>query len=201
MYCCLTNLFQSTHPSGVRRSSVPPPSCVDRYFNPRTPVGCDRRMVHYQDAPCNFNPRTPVGCDKIDVYAFLPRLNFNPRTPVGCDSPIPTVAHCCTNFNPRTPVGCDDRIPVAESRLTDFNPRTPVGCDDLAAKVTHVVGISIHAPQWGATNRGYGLPIDGGISIHAPQWGATGAAMKNTGQNTNFNPRTPVGCDILFVFN
>ena len=33
--------------------------------------------------------------------------------------------------------------------------------------------ISIHAPQWGATNRGYGLPIDGGISIHAPQWGAT----------------------------
>ena len=35
-----TQLFQSTHPSGVRRFRVPVSDCFT-YFNPRTPVGCD----------------------------------------------------------------------------------------------------------------------------------------------------------------
>ena len=168
----LTTLFQSTHPSGVRQ---------------------DRRLRI--SAPSEFQSTHPSGVrlSNSNRRALLHKFQSTHPSGVRLGWITPNVLR--RNFNPRTPVGCDDRIPVAESRLTDFNPRTPVGCDDLAAKVTHVVGISIHAPQWGATNRGYGLPIDGGISIHAPQWGATGAAMKNTGQNTNFNPRTPVGCD------
>ena len=35
--------FQSTHPSGVRRPSRVPCRRRPRYFNPRTPVGCDRQ--------------------------------------------------------------------------------------------------------------------------------------------------------------
>ena len=33
------------------------------------------------------------------------------------------------------------------------------------------------------------------ISIHAPQWGATHAGRHGGGSRSNFNPRTPVGCD------
>ena len=104
--------------------------------------------------------------------------------------------------------------------------------------------ISIHAPQWGATRQPArrasstrfqsthpsGVrPVDdhrchhvGQISIHAPQWGATPAQPStppaNTFQSThpsgvrqtilpcrtvasNFNPRTPVGCDMKNLNN
>ena len=33
------------------------------------------------------------------------------------------------------------------------------------------------------------------ISIHAPQWGATGLCGFGSSWETDFNPRTPVGCD------
>ena len=58
------------------------------------------------------------------------------------------------------------------------------------------VGISIHAPQWGATglhrfNEGQRV-----ISIHAPQWGATDRSCRLPDRPRDFNPRTPVGCDL-----
>ena len=55
-----------------------------------------------------------------------------------------------------------------------FNPRTPVGCD-----ITGVVNAIMH-----------------GISIHAPQWGATGLDYDDHLVVNDFNPRTPVGCDL-----
>ena len=36
-----------------------------------------------------------------------------------------------------------------------------------------------------------------GISIHAPQWGATRHNMRRISRWKHFNPRTPVGCDAL----
>ena len=59
--------------------------------------------------------------------------------------------------------------------LTYFNPRTPVGCDQRCA---------VYSPAWS-------------ISIHAPQWGATQQGLKEPPDHQNFNPRTPVGCDML----
>ena len=99
----------------------------------------------------------------------------------------------------------------------DFNPRTPVGCDNGLRELLLCQLISIHAPQWGATQqiwRGVGPWL---ISIHAPQWGAT-ITPNVLGSRTysfqsthpsgvrrqpprqprhvrDFNPRTPVGCD------
>ncbi len=35
------------------------------------------------------------------------------------------------------------------------------------------------------------------ISIHAPQWGATHREAQGKPGKSNFNPRTPVGCDLL----
>ena len=77
--------------------------------------------------------------------------------------------------------------------------------------------ISIHAPQWGATEDVGDDAVDDIISIHAPQWGATTpttgtptdpALFQSTHPSgvrlgpsaprpigSDFNPRTPVGCD------
>ena len=57
--------------------------------------------------------------------------------------------------------------------------------------------ISIHAPQWGATAAAVLAWFGLDISIHAPQWGATGTPNRWPGSSPNFNPRTPVGCDLL----
>ena len=81
-------------------------------------------------------------------------------------------------FNPRTPVGCDTLHMCEWYEQGNFNPRTPVGCDDAGLAVLDGDGISIHAPQWGATNR---------ISSGRTRW--------------YFNQRTPVGCDLLFLIS
>ena len=57
------------------------------------------------------------------------------------------------------------------------------------------VDISIHAPQWGATRPTRTRVIYLSISIHAPQWGATYLCRLMRTPHRNFNPRTPVGCD------
>ena len=144
--------FQSTHPSGVRRF-----------------IGCTTIMSR-----CNFNPRTPVGCDVSADTGTPVSMNFNPRTPVGCDivgdDVVPdalisihapqwgataisaTGKDARGDFNPRTPVGCDNPTGLHQPLRSDFNPRTPVGCDDRRQGEHHRPGISIHAPQWGATS-------------------------------------------------
>ena len=164
--------FQSTHPSGVRRTR-PRTICCWSHFNPRTPVGCDAGARTIRPPRCHFNPRTPVGCDLKTL--ILPRNadvfqsthpsgvrhpikirnplapNFNPRTPVGCDPSTKSTVIPPMHFNPRTPVGCDFCRPFRARPHPYFNPRTPVGCD---------------------------------VRFVYPQ-----------SNLAHFNPRTPVGCD------
>ena len=75
-----------------------------------------------------------------------------------------------------------------------FNPRTRVGCDPPLDGTVGLLGVSIHAPVWGATGKqvvedvkgmfqsthpcGVRLTYEvkkgyGYVSIHAPVWGAT----------------------------
>ena len=70
-------------------------------------------------------------------------------------------------------MGCDGAQSERYEPDSDFNPRTPVGCDAVAKTMYETSGISIHAPQWGATGR---IRLGVMLLIH-------------------FNPRTPVGCD------
>ena len=59
-----------------------------------------------------------------------------------------------------------------------FNPRTHVGCDAASSvAIGSTIGISIHAPTWGAT------PYEQGT------WQVF----------RDFNPRTHVGCDAEFL--
>ena len=82
-----------------------------------------------------------------------------------------------------------------QQQTSDFNPRTPVGCDRPTRTRVICLSISIHAPQWGATNNRYQTGVHESISIHAPQWGATSTTIRVPRPPNYFNPRTPVGCD------
>ena len=211
------SLFQSTHPSGVRPSESNKRS-LQSNFNPRTPVGCDPSMTIDATMSAKFQSTHPSGVRRPHSRALPRPTHFNPRTPVGCDmknlnnDPSRNVFQSThpSGVRPsaRRPVVCIHRkfqsthpsgvrpfitplrasfwlfqsthpsgVRQAQNRghaATDnFNPRTPVGCDSSHAPQFHRLVISIHAPQWGATNRLSSGGGAGAISIHAPQWGAT----------------------------
>ena len=122
-------------------------------------------------------------------------------------------------FNPRTPVGCDLTGITVNATISKFQSTHPSGVRHAGAEL-HVIirDISIHAPQWGATQSeglrklaaanfnprtpvgcDSAIGVEGSaplpISIHAPQWGATSPAPPSSRRTRDFNPRTPVGCD------
>ncbi len=100
-------LFQSTHPRGVRHGGVDlsPQSIMIsihapargatpmglsfgvtiHHFNPRTREGCDEQLCIWHWRCFYFNPRTREGCDFCFITSFFEWRNFNPRTREGCD--------------------------------------------------------------------------------------------------------------------
>ena len=86
--------------------------------------------------------------------------------------------------------------------LPSFNPRTRVGCDRKRAfryfssrkfQSTHPRGVR-HL----VVDAEDGVAV---VSIHAPAWGAT-CDPKTTGNaRESFNPRTRVGCDVMFYIS
>ena len=189
-------LFQSTHPSGVRRPSTRRASPT-RHFNPRTPVGCDvpvlvlacigdRISIHapqwgatsaYHQSPAGalFQSTHPSGVRPTDSAAIVRCKQFQSTHPSGV----------------RPPSGDCGR-----SATADFNPRTPVGCD-LSTEPNRSASpvISIHAPQWGATaHRPTGVRNHSDFNPRTPVGCDRKTNTTHKGGN-NFNPRTPVGCD------
>ena len=143
--------FQSTHPSGVRRFASALVILYRRYFNPRTPVGCDLITI-------NVGPII-----QISIHA--------PQWGATSSRRIWPAPNCY--FNPRTPVGCDITALRDAQRLWISIHAPQWGATRLDGRQRPADIISIHAPQWGATGGhqwSIGRPD---ISIHAPQWGAT----------------------------
>ena len=118
-------------------------------------------------------------------------------------------------FQSTLPHGERRSVPSRASSAThDFNPRSRMGSDPGVRQGRRRVGISIHAPAWGATvpagdyQCGHGfqstLPhgerpnlmslfyATGDISIHAPAWGATAAPLLTT-INWGFQSTLPHG--------
>ena len=214
-----SEVFQSTHPSGVR-----PDGRIDGGtawdFNPRTPVGCD---THYNLPTFGDNPfqsTHPSGV-RLGWPPTPPKetINFNPRTPVGCDDRRRR-HHPSIRISIHAPQwGATGSFPMRWRNPTNFNPRTPVGCDAVVGYV-HLRGAKFQSthPSGVRPQALAGAQSGDGISIHAPQWGATPAQRRNRKshqrfQSTHpsgvrlwhmcaavvfhgFNPRTPVGCDL-----
>ena len=188
------------------------------YFNPRTPVGCDRATQAYGDtwqisihAPqwgatltasnvymyALFQSTHPSGVRRQSQTPPLrPVRHFNPRTPVGCDLIQVLQYGANPRFQSTHPSGV--RLAVIGVRLQRFHISIHApqwGATPTGDNTPKPEPISIHAPQWGATVTPIVRRVPVEISIHAPQWGATSPPSPPPPMRANFNPRTPVGCD------
>ena len=145
------------------------------YFNPRTPVGCDRHAVGMAQRGQHFNPRTPVGCDRRDQYPISWTDDISIHAPQW---------------------GATVRSSYQSYQAHVFQSTHPSGVRPSQARQNAMLTyISIHAPQWGATRRTQ-------ASTHAPlpfqSTHPSGVRPFITASNRlsgDFNPRTPVGCD------
>ena len=145
-------VFQSTHPSGVRRSSGSDGLGWRSNFNPRTPVGCDGDgNVHY-------------GYRHISIHA--PQWGATHGAQRASGRPDISI-HAPQWGATMTQMPFSLELPI-------FQSTHPSGVRLICAVSCGLrTEISIHAPQWGATRDGaIGLAVTD-ISIHAPQWGAT----------------------------
>ena len=152
--CCESErygLFQSTHPSGVRlvfgasaRTSV--------IFQSTHPSGVRPNMLRLGNAVRVFQSTHPSGVRQWNCKTIYKTRDFNPRTPVGCDGYFIALSQAGQVFQSTHPSGVRPFV---------HGGRQPTPT------------ISIHAPQWGATDGGLAIANPIPISIHAPQWGAT----------------------------
>ena len=127
-------------------------SLKDRYFNPRTPVGCDHTSTWMVSVVSVFQSTHPSGV-RLGIWRALYRVE---------------------TFQSTHPSGVRRLASALRGTAARFQSTHPSGVRHLQlSHLTYRFEISIHAPQWGATNtRLSALPCLG-----------------------HFNPRTPVGCD------
>ena len=171
------DLFQSTHPRGVRlittggslehfRVSIHAPAWGATKKSSKV-KGLSSVSIH---APAwGATGMLLHNCDKyLKVSIHAPAWG---ATCIGCIKNTPISC-----FNPRTRVGCDVESEKYLLVLRSFNPRTRVGCDMFRfVKNESTKTVSIHAPAWGATPALFALCRGRPVSIHAPAWGATPA--------------------------
>ena len=171
----MTGIFQSTHPSGVRLQqdvgapqfgniSIHAPQWgatrgsgggagTPRYFNPRTPVGCDSRSgqggrgqlisIHAPQWGATYSCDRPSCVNKISIHApqwgaTSGAPSSHPRVQISIHAPqwgatsrtVASLALCV--FQSTHPSGVRPTRAACHITRNDFNPRTPVGCDDMA---------------------------------------------------------------------
>ena len=119
---------------------------------------------------------------------------FNPRTRVGCDKTTRTWRLMTLCFNPRTRVGCD-KLLCAMCFIVMFQSTHPCGVRlDEIVNETLAVGVSIHAPVWGATRMPPNTTRALGFQSTHP-CGVRRHTLDTAFCGYCFNPRTRVGCD------
>ena len=168
-------------------------------------------------APWYFNPRTPVGCDDCLVDGCVADLSISIHAPQWGATPAISAKCAETQFQSTHPSGVRRQgVGVYHFAHTISIHAPQWGATQLECGQPVPIGISIHAPQWGATVSSIRVQRPHHISIHAPQWGATRVVAHISGHAlfqsthpsgvrryaaapratpTDFNPRTPVGCD------
>ena len=168
--------FQSTHPRGVRRAL--PFRAYNLVYNVsiHAPAwGATSRVAIYRTSLDGFNPRTRVGCDRKIPMKLSKSSCFNPRTRVGCDASCRMMDVQAYRFQSTHPRG------VRLLHNSPFDRRNTVSIHAPAWGATRRHAghrpdrrVSIHAPAWGATWHFF-VPnrLTWNVSIHAPAWGAT----------------------------
>ena len=148
---CVSRIFQSTHPSGVRPGVERPFGQVGEISIHAPQWGATlARFESPQKQQISIHaPQWGATCTISQDTARV--TYFNPRTPVGCDHTRVTYTALRTISIHAPQWGATRRLLPPFDALSYFNPRTPVGCDDISQHTIPFIKISIHAPQWGAT--------------------------------------------------
>jgi len=144
-------MFQSTHPRGVRLHSRPDMS------------GMFHVSIH---APTWGATARQNDLARGDVFQSTHPRGVRQRADVNKEH--------LKRFNPRTHVGCDTAIWLVALGLLMFQSTHPRGVRPFVdGKYQPSIGVSIHAPTWGATYPDFHSTFILYVSIHAPTWGAT----------------------------
>ena len=232
-----STLFQPTRPHGARRRH--PVSRQRKIsFNPRARMGRDLQAHRHRasaavstHAPAwgatvynktrptlnGFQPTRPHGARRLNFAKDKDEIRFNPRARMGRDHLDPQRKGEYGSFNPRARMGRDDIMQHLITDETVFQPTRPHGarhvlhCDDGKD-----MGVSTHAPAWGATFMRYAVSLilsrfqptrpHGArlhfrkmvvsccnVSTHAPAWGATLCLSKSNHFIYWFQPTRPHG--------
>ena len=165
-----------------------------------------------------FQSTHPSGVRLCKTYRNMQPRAFQSTHPSGVRLCRAQFKHRIRRISIHAPQWGATRQRHHDNRRNQFQSTHPSGVRRQRRDMDrHLHGISIHAPQWGATttrDTQAGYPL---ISIHAPQWGATGehssspqfefgfqsthpsgvrlTRLTGSSCSSNFNPRTPVGCD------
>ena len=166
-------------------------------FNPRTPVGCDFQVIHAAECFTYFNPRTPVGCDSGSMRSLLIVCEISIHAPQWGATLPPNCLPPAPLFQSTHPSGVRPKALRSASARSRFQSTHPSGVRPAARQDdVHGRAISIHAPQWGATNiRQHRHPAGNDFNPRTPVGCDPRCPSRGQAPNRNFNPRTPVGCD------
>ena len=120
-----------------------------------------------------FQFTLPHGERPADLSFLSEHSSFNSRSRMGSDTPPGYGDRLCPRFNSRSRMGSDRVIPGTDNHQISFNSRSRMGSDRVEIEAHAAIGVSIHAPAWGATGRSVVIFGAVWVSIHAPAWGAT----------------------------
>ena len=138
-------------------------------------MGCDADNILRERIRGLFQSTHPRGVRPARISAVLIYRAVSIHAPAwGATAAYWPAGGLYQGFNPRTRVGCDVHIGLDAGNELLFQSTHPRGVRRAAPMLTScAVGVSIHAPAWGATPAHTVLIIGYEVSIHAPAWGAT----------------------------
>ena len=169
----LLDLFQSTHPCGVRPLLAQLQNAGNS-FQSTHPCGVRPSMRSNRIWRREFQSTHPCGVRLNDVAGVV-HGQVSIHAPVWGATCLRLKVQSILTFQSTHPCGVRLRISRWCVIYSSFNPRTRVGCDDCDKKMWLGLLVSIHAPVWGATR--VELASETAVS---------------------FNPRTRVGCDVCY---
>ena len=186
--------FQSTHPSGVRQYGHDDSlkKLEISIHAPQWGATPKKRYFYYMT---EFQSTHPSGVRLFRLAGVrLGLVHFNPRTPVGCDQHGRCSALHSRKFQSTHPSGVRRSYEKQDGATQGISIHAPQwGATDAFWAWWAYVQISIHAPQWGATGGPRDVSRGRCISIHAPQWGATPVILPHRSDTQLFQSTHPSG--------
>ena len=132
-------IFQSTHPRGVRHSSLNMAATASD-FNPRTHVGCDKESGAIYLSVNKFQSTHPRGVRRKVHYARIASVEFQSTHPRGVRPLGAAVMSNLFEFQSTHPRGVRRMSFRILTFSVNFNPRTHVGCDRM---VKYLIGLCL----------------------------------------------------------